>query len=229
MEHLISIVLPVYNQADHIRDVMQNYEEAFTRVHNPHEFILVTNNCTDNSVQVCQQLAVEYESIHTINSDKKGWGWAVRLGLAEARGDVLCYTNMARTSAQDLILLVLYAVANPNTVIKASRKIRDNWQRRIGSLLYNLECRAFFDLNYWDVNGTPKVFPRTFDKLLVLRRDDDLVDLEFIVTCRRENYPLLEVPIFSTRRHGGKSTTNYRTALRLFWGAYQFWQSRHKE
>ena len=44
--------------------------------------------------------------------------------------------------------------------MKANRKIRDNWRRRLGSLLYNLECRALFDLANWDINGTPKVFPR---------------------------------------------------------------------
>ena len=97
--------------------------------------------------------------------------------------------------------------------------------RRIASLLYNLECRALFDLSYWDVNGTPKVFPRSLDKLLALKRDDDLIDVEFAVTCRREGYRMLEVPIFSSRRHGGKSTTSYFSAAKLYWGAIELWRS----
>ena len=56
--------------------------------------------------------------------------------------------------------MLLYAAAYPNVVVKANRKIREHWTRRLGSLLYNLECRALFDLSNWDVNGTPKVFPR---------------------------------------------------------------------
>jgi hypothetical protein len=54
--------------------------------------------------------------------------------------------------------------------VKANRKIRDHWSRRLGSLLYNLECRALFDLSVWDVNGTPKVFPRSCDRAAQLTR-----------------------------------------------------------
>jgi hypothetical protein len=126
-------------------------------------------------------------------------------------------------------LLLLYAVAYPEVIVKANRKIRESWRRRLGSLLYNLECRTLFDLSYWDINGTPKIFPRAFDKLLTLTREDDLVDAEFNLVCRKENYPVIEVPILSYRRHGGKSTTNYRSAIKMYWGAYRMWQETRKE
>jgi glycosyltransferase involved in cell wall biosynthesis len=224
-ESLISIVLPVYNQADHIGQIVQRYEEALSRVAYPYEFILVTNGCRDNSLEICRAMAAQKETIRVRNSDKGGWGLAVKLGLAEARGDLLCYTNLARTSPEDLTLLLLYAIAYPNVVVKANRKIRDNWRRRLGSLLYNLECRALFDLSYWDINGTPKVFPRSFDRLLKLSCDDDMIDAEFNVICRQEQYPMIEVPIFSHRRHGGKTTTNYRSAVKMYVGAYRLWRT----
>jgi glycosyltransferase involved in cell wall biosynthesis len=227
---LVSITLPVHNQADHLEKVVQAYESALIRVLWPHEIILVTNGCCDDSFERATSLAAINPTVRVINSDQAGWGRAVRLGLRESRGDLLCYTNMARTSAEDLTLLLLYAVVYPEVVVKANRKIRERWGRRLGSLLYNLEARALFDLPNWDVNGTPKVFPRHFEKLLTIERDDDLIDLEFNVICRRESYPIVEVPIFSTRRHGGRSTTNLRSALRLYWGAYQLWlaEQRHR-
>lgn len=222
---LVSIVLPVYNQADHLEKIVREYEDVLRRVPCAHELILVPNACRDNSLVICQSLAEEFASIRVRHSARGGWGLAVRLGLQEAQGDLLCYTNLARTSARDLALLVLYAKTYPDVVVKANRKIRDNWRRRLGSLLYNLECRALFDLSNWDINGTPKVFPRSFDKLLTLARNDDLLDAEFCAVCRREGYPISEVPIFSARRHGGKSTTNYHSALRMYWGAYQLWRA----
>ncbi|MGH2362611.1 MAG: glycosyltransferase family 2 protein [bacterium] len=225
---LISVVLPIYNQADHVRSVVQEYEEVLSRVPNPHELFLVVNGCRDNSLEICRDLGTQYASVRVLHSEKAGWGLAVRLGLREAQGELLCYTNSARTSAQDLTLLLLYAIACPNVVIKANRKIREHWHRRLGSLLYNLECRALFDLSNWDINGTPKVFPRSFDKLLVLSRDDDLLDAEFNIICRREGYPMLEVPLFSRRRHGGSTTTDYRSAIKLYWGAIQLWRSMRK-
>ena len=223
---MISIVLTVYNQEDHIGHLVREYETALERLSQPFELILVVNGCRDRSLEVCKELARSYSNVHVLESARGGWGIAVKDGLASARGDLLCYTNSARTSSADLLLILLYAVAYPNVVVKANRKIRERWQRRLGSLVYNLECRSLFNLSNWDINGTPKVFPRHFEKLLALTRDDDLIDLEFIDVCRRYGYPVIEVPIFSSRRHGGVSTTSYRSALRMYWGAYTYRRSR---
>lgn len=222
-DSLISIILPVYNQADHIGLIVEEYETALARIPYPHECILIVNACRDSSLEVCRSLEQLYSSVRVEHSERGGWGLAVKLGLKAARGDLLCYTNSARTSPQDLTLMLLYARANPGVVVKANRKVRESWKRRIGSLLYNLECRTLFDLSYWDINGTPKVFPRSFGKLLTLMRDDDLIDAEFNIICRQEGYPMLEVPIFSTRRHGGSSTTRYASALKLYLGALHMW------
>ncbi len=226
---LVSILLPVYNQADHIEAIVAEYEDALAKVQNPHELMLIVNGCRDGSAAVCHALAEKYPCVRVVEITEGGWGRAVKAGLSAARGDILCYTNSARTSPQDLTLLLLYAIVYPRVVVKANRKIRESWRRRLGSLLYNLECRALFDLAYWDINGTPKVFPRSFDRLLTLSRDDDLIDAEFNMICRREGYPMVEVPIFGYRRHGGKSTTNYMSAVKMYWGAYELWRGSRRK
>jgi glycosyltransferase involved in cell wall biosynthesis len=219
-------VLPFRNQADHVEATVTAYAEALARTGITHELILVVNACTDPTPEVCRSLAARLAGVRVLESERGGWGLAVRLGLAAATGDTLCYTNSARTSPQDLVLMLLVAQANPGTVVKANRRVRESWRRRLGSLLYNLQCRMLFDLPYWDINGTPKVFPRRFSRLTELARDDDLIDLEFHCICRAEGYPVLEVPVLSTRRHGGSSTTGYRTAVRLYLGALAMWRDR---
>jgi glycosyltransferase involved in cell wall biosynthesis len=217
---LVSVVLPAYNQADHIGDVVREYSAALGRMPLRFEIVLVPNGSTDDTEAVCENLAGTLPNVRSAALGRGGWGRAVRHGLAEARGDLLCYTNSARTAPNELTLTILYAAMHPGTVVKANRKIRDHWSRRLGSLLYNLECRALFDLSVWDVNGTPKVFPRSCDRLLALTRDDDLIDAEFVWACRLARYPTLEVPVFSSRRYGGTSTTTMRSAVRLYWGAW---------
>jgi hypothetical protein len=132
----------------------------------------------------------------------------------------------AHEPPRDLVCLLRCGLANPETVIKATRKLRDNWLRRVGSFLFNFECRALFDLTYWYLNGTPKVFPRAFNQLLGPSRDDDLIDVESGIICRREGYPMLEMPLFSTRRQRSKSTTNYRSAVQLYWAAFRMSRGR---
>lgn len=225
---LISIILPVHNQADHIGEIVQGYIDVMPGLVENYEFILVPNACRDDSSSVCKALAETNNRIKVVPTEKAGWGNAVKLGLQAATGDLLCYTNSARTSPEILRRILEHGVANPNVVVKANRKIRDGLRRRFGSLLYNLECRMLFDSPVWDVNGTPKIFPRQFKPLLSLSREDDLIDAEFIALCRKYDYPILEVPVLSTKRHSGKSTTNYNSALKMYVGAYLLWQQFKK-
>lgn len=222
----ISIILPVHNQADHVERLVREHVAELVKVPAECELILVENASRDASLDVCRRLAGELPCVRVLDTATPGWGNAVRLGLENVQGDIICYTNSARTTPQDLVVCLLYAVAYGDVVIKANRKIRESRRRRIGSLLFNIECRTLFDLSNWDVNGTPKVFPRTFTHLLELQRADDLIDTEFCIACRRHQYPMLEVPIFSTRRHGGRSTTGYGSAARLYWGAFDMWRQR---
>jgi hypothetical protein len=76
--------------------------------------------------------------------------------------------------------------------------------------------------------GLAEAFPRAFERLFSPTRPDDLLDLEFNILCKTERYPMLEVPILSTRRRSGQSTTTWRSAVRLYWGAYHLWRAQRK-
>ncbi len=218
---LISIVLPVYNQASFIQVTVDKYIESLNKIPIKYEIILVVNSHKDDSFAICEKLSKTYPTVKAFQIPQSGWGRAVKFGIKQSQGDFICYTNSARTKAKDLILFLLYSLANPDVVIKANRKIRDSFLRRFGSLFYNIECRSLYDLSNWDVNGTPKVFPRKFKKLLDLTRDDDLIDLEFNYVCREKEYPMLEIPIFFPQRQGGKSTTGLKSAFSMYLGAWR--------
>jgi glycosyltransferase involved in cell wall biosynthesis len=227
---LISVVLPVYNQAVHIGPMLAEYVTALKELNAAFELLPVINGPRrDDSLEICQALSRDEPRIRTLCIEAGGWGRAVQTGLKEAGGDLLCYTNSARTAPADLRLLLRYGLSHPENVIKANRRLRDNFARRFGSVLYNFECRSLFDLPYWDINGTPKVFPRKLERLLTLKSYDDLVDLEFAVVCRREGYPVLEVPLVNTGRHGGVSTTSVASAYRMYAGAYRLWKTNRGE
>ena len=134
---------------------------------------------------------------------------------------MLGYTNSARTRPETATLMLAYAIAYPDTALKATRRIRESALRRAGSVLYNFECRRLFDLATWDIDGTPKFFPRRFHHLMQLDSEAELYDLEWMRACRYAGYPVVEIPIYPTERFGGRSTTNLRTAARMLLGAYR--------
>ncbi|HEX6387905.1 MAG TPA: glycosyltransferase [Solirubrobacteraceae bacterium] len=215
----LSVVLPFHNQADDLAQIVADHTDALARFPGAVQLVLVPNGSCDDTAPICRRIAAGRDDMKVVELAHGGWGAAVRAGLSAADGALLCYTNSARTEPGQLLLMALYAHAYPNVVIKANRRVRDNLRRRIGSLLYNIECRLLFDLSTWDINGTPKVFPRAFDRLLGAQSDDDLYDAEFVAICSRAGYPIVEIPILATVRRGGTSTTTYGSAYRMYRGA----------
>ena len=218
-------MLPVYNQADHIEALVAGYQSALSHLACSYELILASNGCRDESPALCREIAGRDSRIRAVASKAGGWGLGVKLGLGEARGNLIGYTNSARTTPAQLAACVLQSILNPGAVVKATRLGRAGL-RNVGSELYNRECRLLHKIPWRDVNGTPKFFPGTFDRLLGLTRDDDLIDLEFLVICDREGYPVEEVPIMAGRRHGGESTTKLSSARNLYLGAYRMWRDQ---
>lgn len=217
-----SLILPIHNQADHVALVVQGFLADFAKLDRRCELILVPNGCRDASAEICAELAAQYpDDVQMVELEEGGWGRAINAGLDVARGEIVGYTNSARTTPATATLMLAYAIAYPNTVLKATRRVRESVQRKLGSFVYNFECRRLFDLATWDIDGTPKLFPRRFHHLLRIDSGAELYDLELMRACRYAGYPVVEIPIFATDRFGGRSTTTYRSAARMLWGAYK--------
>jgi hypothetical protein len=151
-------------------------------------------------------------------SPVEGWGAAIIAGLRASRGDLLCYTNWRRTSVNVLQQMLGLAVRNQEIVVRANRRTRDTRVGRLGSLLFNLECRLVLNVPAWDINGTPKIFPRAFSELLDLRETGDLIDAEFAAICEQRDYPVIEIPVDASLSPELTDARDLWSALRMYTG-----------
>ncbi len=224
---MLSLVLPCRNQADHIGCILPLYTQALEAFGMPFELVVVPNASTDATQQVVEQLARKDDRIRVVVNPEGGWGLSVRRGLDAARGSILGYTNTARTDPHLLPAFVdRFRELGEDCLVKARRQSRQAPLREIGSLLYNLEARLCFGVRCGDINGTPKVFPRALYRSLRLTSAGDLLDLELMAAVTRRGVPVGEVPVRGFRRHGGKSSTTWKSALKMYGGALRLWLAR---
>jgi hypothetical protein len=212
----VSVVLPVLGEDHALKLITKSYVEVLEQVGCAWEIILVRTPYTPIEHSIAQ-IGSSRGSIKIVTASD-GWGAAVRVGLRASTHGILSYASYARTSAAVLAEMLSFAQRNPELVLRANRRTRDTRIQRLGSLLFNIECRALLGVPAWDVNGTPKVFPRTFDRLLELTRDDDLIDAEFSLICERAGYPVIEIPVDAPLLSGLVSRRDYRGAMRMYLG-----------
>lgn len=226
---LFSIILPFYKQRDHAKEVVKDYIDKLNNANIDYELLAVVNGVDDGTVLELNTLAKKYPQLKVFFVTPGGWGKAVRFGLDKTKGKFFCYTNSARTQIDDLIQILKIAEHNNDTLVKASRVMRESFMRKIGSILYNFEARMLLKTAVWDINGTPKILPTVIAKEIGLTKNDDLIDAELIARCVQEHVRILEVPVFITKRHGGKSTTNYKSALRMYRGIWELYKMYEKK
>jgi len=214
----VSIILPVYKQESHIEVIYSNYTTILNEQDFSYEIIFVVNGPKDGSYAICKSLENLNSNIRAFEIEESGWGRAVKFGISKAESKLIAYTNSARTIVNDLITTIKFASVDTQTVVKANRIIRESFLRRLGSVLYNFENRYFFNTAIWDVNGTPKVFPKEILKSIDIQSGNDLIDAELMAVCRQRNITTIEVPIYFTDRISGKSTTNFKSALKMYSG-----------
>ncbi len=86
MNPLISVIVPVYNNADHLKDCIKSLKaQSYDNL----ELIFVNDGSTDNSAEILQK----EESIRLINKENGGAASARNRGIDEASGEYITFVD----------------------------------------------------------------------------------------------------------------------------------------
>lgn len=88
----VSVIIPVYNAASYVR---QAVESALMQPE-VREVLLVEDGSPDNALEICQQLAKEYEQVILLrhpNGENRGAGASRNLGMRHATSPILAFLD----------------------------------------------------------------------------------------------------------------------------------------
>jgi glycosyltransferase involved in cell wall biosynthesis len=207
----LSVILPVYNQADIISPVFDGIYRTISSLKTGFEIILVENGSTDNTRDATVKLAKKYRNTKAI-STSKGYGSAVIAGLEVSRGKYICY--MPSDGQADLkVIPELFQLAKTGRyeIVKVRRINRESALRVITSGFLSLILKLFFGTPLIDINGSPRVLRR--DKILSLKLHyrDSFIDSEMAIKAARTGWKIKEIPAVNPPRFGGVSSRSWRT------------------
>jgi len=99
---VLSLVLPTYNEAKNIPELLPALEEALSDI--PFEIIIVDDDSPDETWRIARELSQDKDNVHVIRRiDKKGLSSAVIDGFLSAKGDV--FAVMDADGQHDMKLL----------------------------------------------------------------------------------------------------------------------------
>ena len=88
----VSVIIPVYNAASYVRQAV----ESALKQPEVREVLLVEDGSPDNALEICQQLAKEYEQVVLLrhpNGENRGAGASRNLGMRHATSPILAFLD----------------------------------------------------------------------------------------------------------------------------------------
>lgn len=204
---MLSIVLPCYNEAKGLPELLARFRPFAERY--AFELILVDNGSTDETAQVLRALladpAYRFARCHPLRPNQ-GYGGGILAGLRVARGEILAWSHADLQCAPgDLFAAYDKLMTYPpgaQVLIKGRRL-----HRQLNEQFITWGLQALATVVLWtplhDINGQPKMFPRTLLQALPHPPADFALDLYCLYRARRAGWTIDTVPVdFSRRRHG---------------------------
>lgn len=203
--NLLSVIVPAFNCTSIVKDlkVIQFYLSSLNR---PYEIICVVDGLKDSHDQTfrrAQKLRARDLKVYTY-SRNRGKGYAVRYGMARARGGLIAFIDAGSDLNAKGLGLALEHMKwyNADIIVGSKRhhasKVKYPWQRKVLSYIVQRMTRFFFGLNVSDTQTGLKVFRRevlvkVLPRLIVKRW---AFDLEILTVANRLGFKrIYESPV----------------------------------
>ena len=211
----LSIVIPAYNEGEHIVPVL---ERLFEAVMLPCEVLVVVDDEADTTRPVVQRLAEREPRLHCLtNTYGKGPANAIRYGIDHATTPVAVVTMADGCDdvrqIDDLVRLVERGVA-----IAAASRYMAGGQQVGGPLLKGMmsagagrSLRLLARVGTRDATNSFKAYSTAFVRAVGIdSRDGFEIGIELTAKAKRLRLPIAEIPTIWLDRHEGLS--NFRVA-----------------
>ena len=209
----VSIVIPAFNEADTLRDVVAEIETAMCKYEGDWEIIIVDDGSTDATAAVAGELCNDHTRL--VRHDRnRGSGMAIRSGLQQARLDLVVYVPADGQFDPGEIPRFAAAAIDGADIVIGYREHREHYNlvRRCQSVVYVGLVNLLFGQNFRDVNWVHMWRRETAGRLPV-QAEGVFMQQELLARARRQGMKVAEVPSAFLRRQGGLAKGSKPTAI----------------
>lgn len=229
---LLSVIVPCYNEEKNIPAVVENFGAVFGG-RDGVELLLVDNGSKDGTGPAMDRQIKDrgcsFARKVTV-PENRGYGYGILAGLREARGEILAWTHAdLQTDPADVLkaweIYTQKSGQDSNILVKGHRRKR-KFAEKFFSL--GMQITASLALGTWleEINAQPKLFPRSFMKLMKDPPFDFSLDLYLLYLAKSSGYRLVSFPVyFRERRFGeakGGGSAQWQTRKKLILRSFRY-------
>ncbi len=143
----LTVVIPAYNEERRLPQTLESIVNYLTRQLYASQVIVVDDGSSDRTTQVVESIRVSYPWVELIRNEHRGKGYAVRAGVAAARGNiVLLFDADSSTPIEEIEKILPWFERGYSIVIGSregggARRIKEPLYRHLMGRVFNLVVR----------------------------------------------------------------------------------------
>ncbi|MFH0863357.1 MAG: glycosyltransferase [Candidatus Altiarchaeota archaeon] len=217
----LSVVVPAYNEEDNLHPLVNDILEALGD--GPSEIILVDDNSSDGTADLCDNLAASNPRISCIHRRKgdNGMGYALIEGSRAAKGEYVVWVMADRSDNLVSIREIVKKLDEGFDMVVASRYMSGGSRGELGidkamyGSTYTKLARLIFGLPIHDATNAYRGFRRKILEKAKIESGDFAISPEFAIKAHLAGFRLSEVPTtYFDRRAGQPKFNMLRMGLR---------------
>lgn len=206
----ISLVVPMYNEAENIEHALACGTEALARYAGDWEVIVVDDASTDASAEIVARLAAAEPRLRLLrHARNRKLGGTLRTGFAAAGKELVLYMDADLPFDPDVLGRAVRALEVTRADVVAGYRLdrtTEGLMRTVYSYCYNTLIGLLFGWPHRDINFSFKLLRREVLEAVELRSEGSLIDAELIVKAKKLGFVVQQIGIDYFPRVRGAST-----------------------
>ena len=215
---MLSLVIPAHNEEGGIEETVSAFHSALAKAKIEHEILVVNDNSTDLTEAKLKALEKSIPELrHVNNKPPNGFGFAVRCGLKNFKGEYVAIV-MADLSDRPSDLITYYnKIQEGYDCVFGSRFIRGGGvegypkYKLVFNRFTNILIQVLFGLRYNDITNAFKLYKReTIEGIQPLLSHHYNLTVELSLKSIVRGYSYAVVPNHWANRKSGESKLNLK-------------------
>ncbi len=224
---LVSVVIPTLNEAGNIVEVINTVEK---KIKYPYEIIIVDGGSTDGTRKI-----IKNKNCKLIIETRRGYGLALRLGMKQAKGNIMVMVDGDGTYELKHINIVLDKLIEKDAELCLATRMYDpnkamGMMNFVGNKVITFCFNMLYKQNLSDSqSGYRAISKKAFDKI-EFKEDDMAFATEMLVKFSQKKFKMVEIPtIYKERKYGKPKLRRFKSGIEIFTTMLKGFTERHYE
>ena len=230
---MLSIVVPAYNEGEHIYDNLMTIDKALSAFCSEYEIIAVNDGSKDNTGAEVSRAASDNPNIKDFGYDiNRGKGGAVSWGAVNSRGEIVGFIDADLDLSPDLIAGYYKKMNETGCDIVIGSKMHKESKleypaaRKLFSFCYFVMLKVLFGLKCHDTQTGLKLYKGELIREIVpLRKIDGYAfDIELLALASKKKSSLIEMPVeLNFTRGESFGRIKFKDVWKMFTDTWKIW------